>query len=125
MQVADRSHSFSMQDGVELRRVIEAERPDYIVPEIEAIVTDTLVELEAEGFTVIPTARAARLTMNREGILRLVAEDLGIPTSSHRFADTYAEFDLAVAAIGLPCVVKSPSCPPPARARAWCARRPP
>ena len=88
MQVADRAYSFSMLDGAELRRVIELERPDYIVPEIEAIATDTLVELESEGFTVIPTARAARLTMNREGIRRLVAEELGIPTSPYRFADT-------------------------------------
>jgi phosphoribosylglycinamide formyltransferase 2 len=106
MQVADRAYSFSMLDGAELRRVCEAERPDYIVPEIEAIATDTLVELEGEGFRVIPTARAARLTMNREGIRRLVAEELGIPTSSYRFADTRAEFEAAVRAIGLPCVVK-------------------
>ncbi len=106
MQVADRAYSFSMLDGAELRRVCEAERPDYIVPEIEAIATDTLVELEAEGFRVIPTARAARLTMNREGIRRLVAEELGIPTSPYRFADTRAELDGAIAAIGLPCVVK-------------------
>jgi phosphoribosylglycinamide formyltransferase 2 len=106
MQVADRSYSFSMLDGAELRRVCEAERPDYIVPEIEAIATETLVELESEGFRVIPTARAAQLTMNREGIRRLVAEGLGIPTSSYRFADTRAEFDSAAAEIGLPCVVK-------------------
>jgi phosphoribosylglycinamide formyltransferase 2 len=106
MQVADRAYSFSMLDGAELRRVCEAERPDYIVPEIEAIATDTLVELETEGFTVIPTARAARLTMNREGIRRLVAEELGIPTSPYRFADTRAELDAAIAAIGRPCVVK-------------------
>jgi phosphoribosylglycinamide formyltransferase 2 len=106
MQVADRAYSFSMLDEAELRRVCEAERPDMIVPEIEAIATDTLVELEAEGFRVIPTARAARLTMNREGIRRLVAEELGIPTSPYRFADTRAEFDAAVATIGLPCVVK-------------------
>ncbi|WP_295581250.1 formate-dependent phosphoribosylglycinamide formyltransferase [uncultured Lamprocystis sp.] len=106
MQVADRAYSFSMLDGAELRRVIERERPDYIVPEIEAIATETLVALEAEGFTVIPTARAARLTMNREGIRRLVAEDLGIPTSTYRFADTPDDFAAAVEAIGLPCVVK-------------------
>jgi phosphoribosylglycinamide formyltransferase 2 len=106
MQVADRAYSFSMLDGAELRRVIELERPDYIVPEIEAIATDTLVALESEGFTVIPTARAARLTMNREGIRRLVAEELGIPTSTYRFADTPADFAAAVQAIGLPCVVK-------------------
>jgi phosphoribosylglycinamide formyltransferase 2 len=106
MQVADRAYSFSMLDGAELRRVIELERPHFIVPEIEAIATDTLVALEAEGFTVIPTARAARLTMNREGIRRLVAEELGIPTSTYRFADTPEEFGTAVADIGLPCVVK-------------------
>jgi len=86
--------------------VIEQERPHYIVPEIEAIATDTLVELEAEGYQVIPTARAARLTMNREGIRRLAAEELGIPTSPYRFAASRAEFDAAVAGIGLPCVVK-------------------
>jgi phosphoribosylglycinamide formyltransferase 2 len=106
MQVADRAYSFSMLHGEELRRVIELERPDYIVPEIEAIATETLVALEAEGFTVIPTARAARLTMNREGIRRLVAEELGIPTSTYRFADTPEDFAAAVEAIGLPCVVK-------------------
>ena len=106
MQVADRAYSFSMLDGAELRRVIELERPHYIVPEIEAIATDTLVELEGQGYTVIPTARAARLTMNREGIRRLVAEELGIPTSRYRFADTRDAFESAVAEIGLPCVVK-------------------
>jgi phosphoribosylglycinamide formyltransferase 2 len=78
MQVAHRAHTVSMLDGPALRRIIETERPDYIVPEIEAIATDTLVELEAEGFTVIPTARAAKLTMNREGIRRLAAEELGL-----------------------------------------------
>jgi phosphoribosylglycinamide formyltransferase 2 len=106
MQVADRAYSFSMLDGAELRRVIEHERPDFIVPEIEAIATDTLLELEAEGFKVVPTARAARLTMNREGIRRLVAEELGLPTSPYRFADTCETFERAVAEIGLPCVVK-------------------
>ncbi|NKN31873.1 formate-dependent phosphoribosylglycinamide formyltransferase [Marichromatium bheemlicum] len=106
MQVADRAYSFSMLDGAELRRVIELERPDYIVPEIEAIATDTLLELEAEGFNVVPTARATRLTMNREGIRRLVAEELGLPTSPYRFADTREAFGQAVAEIGLPCVVK-------------------
>ena len=106
MQVADRAYSFSMLDAAELRRVIELERPHYIVPEIEAIATDTLVELEGQGYTVIPTARAARLTMNREGIRRLVAEELGIPTSRYRFADTWDAFESAVAEIGLPCVVK-------------------
>ena len=106
MQVAHRSHVISMLDGSALRTVIELEKPDFIVPEIEAIATDTLVELEAEGYTVIPTARAARLTMNREGIRRLAAEELGIRTSSYRFAATRGEFDRAVADIGLPCVVK-------------------
>lgn len=106
MQVADRAYSFSMLDGAQLRRVIESERPHYVVPEIEAIATDTLLELEAEGFTVIPTARAARLTMNREGIRRLVAEELGIPTSPYRFADSRAELHGAAEAVGLPCVVK-------------------
>lgn len=106
MQVAHRSHVISMLDGDALRAVIEQERPDYIVPEIEAIATDTLVELESEGYTVIPTARAARLTMNREGIRRLVAEELGIRTSDYRFAATRDEFDQAIAEVGIPCVVK-------------------
>ena len=106
MQVADRSYTFSMLDEVELRRVIELERPDYIVPEIEAIATQTLVELENEGFNVVPSARAAQLTMNREGIRRLVAEELAIPTSAYRFAATYEEYQSAIAAVGVPCVVK-------------------
>jgi phosphoribosylglycinamide formyltransferase 2 len=106
MQVAHRSYTVSMLDGAALRAIIEKERPHYIVPEIEAIATDTLVELETEGFTVIPTARAARLTMNREGIRRLAAEDLGLKTSPYRFAATREEFESAVAEIGLPCVVK-------------------
>ena len=106
MQVAHRSHTISMLDGAALRKVIELEKPDYIVPEIEAIATDTLIELEQEGFSVIPTANAARLTMNREGIRRLAAEELGIPTSPYRFAETRQEFDAAVAEIGIPCVVK-------------------
>lgn len=106
MQVADRSYSFSMLDGAELRRVIELERPDYIVPEIEAISTDTLVALENEGFNVIPTANAARLTMNREGIRRLAAEELGLPTSPYRFVDNLDDFRQAVADIGIPCVIK-------------------
>ncbi|MDE5912427.1 MAG: formate-dependent phosphoribosylglycinamide formyltransferase, partial [Muribaculaceae bacterium] len=93
-------------DGGELRRVIELERPDHIIPEVEAIATDVLVELEKEGFSVTPTARAARLTMNREGIRRLAAEELGIQTSRYRFASTREEFEAAVAEIGLPCVVK-------------------
>jgi phosphoribosylglycinamide formyltransferase 2 len=106
MQVAHRSHVISMLDGSALRATIELEKPDFIVPEIEAIATDTLMELEAEGHTVIPTARAARLTMNREGIRRLAAEELGIRTSPYRFAATRDEFDRAVADIGMPCVVK-------------------
>ena len=106
MQVADRSHTFSMLDGDELRRVVEAEKPDLIVPEIEAIATDTLVELESEGFRVIPSARAAQLTMNREGIRRLAAEELGLATSPYAFAADRAAFNAAIADIGIPCVVK-------------------
>ena len=106
MQVAHRSHVFPMLDADKLREVVESEKPDFIVPEIEAIATDTLVELEGEGHTVIPTARAARLTMDREGIRRLAAEELGLETSPFRFASTREEFDTAVEAIGLPCVVK-------------------
>lgn len=106
MQVAHRSHVIDMLDAVALRAVIEAEQPDLIVPEIEAIATPTLLELESEGFTVIPTARAARLTMDREGIRRLVAEELKLPTSPYRFADSEAEYLAAVGQIGLPCVVK-------------------
>lgn len=106
MQVAHRSHVINMLDGAALRAVIEQEQPHYIVPEIEAIATSTLVELEAEGFTVVPTARAAQLTMNREGIRRLVAEGLGLPTSSYRFADTETEYRQAIAELGFPCVVK-------------------
>ena len=106
MQVAHRSHVITMLDGKALRNVIEQEKPDYIVPEIEAIATDELVELEKEGFHVIPTARAAQLTMNREGIRRLVAEELGIKTSDYRFASSRAEFDQALDEIGIPCVVK-------------------
>jgi len=106
MQVAHRSYSLSMLDGDALRAIIEKEKPDYIVPEIEAIATDTLIELEQEGFCVIPTARAAQLTMNREGIRRLAAEELDLPTSPYRFASTREEFDTAVSAIGIPCVIK-------------------
>jgi len=106
MQVAHRSHTVPMLDGAALRAIIKQEQPHYIVPEIEAIATDTLVELEGEGFTVIPTATAARLTMNREGIRRLAAEELGLVTSPYRFAETLEEFDRAVAGIGVPCVVK-------------------
>ena len=106
MQVAHRSHVISMQDGAALRRVIEEEQPDLIIPEIEAIATSTLVELEQEGFHVIPTARAAQLTMDREGIRRLAAEQLGVRTSLYEFADSEAAFHEAVARIGTPCVVK-------------------
>lgn len=106
MQVAHRSHVVSMLDGAAIRRVIELEKPHLIVPEIEAIHTPTLQELEREGYTVIPTALAARLTMDREGIRRLAAEELKLPVSSYRFAGTEAEYRAAVAEIGLPCVVK-------------------
>lgn len=106
MQVAHRSHVFNMLDGEELRKVIELERPDHIIPEVEAIATPVLCQLEKEGFHVTPTAQAALLTMNREGIRRLAAETLGIPTSPYRFASTYNEFVDAVNAIGIPCVVK-------------------
>src|SRR5210317_977447 len=106
MQVAHRSHTLSMTDADALRAVIELEKPDYIVPEIEAIATDTLVELEQEGYKVIPTARAAQLTMNREGIRRLVAEELGLPTSPFRFADNKQSYLEAIEGIGLPCVIK-------------------
>jgi len=106
MQVAHRSHVVNMLDGASLRAVIEAENPALIVPEIEAIATEELIKLEQEGYTVIPTARAASLTMNREGIRRLAAEELGLETSPYRFAETRAEFDQAIAEIGLPCVVK-------------------
>ncbi|WP_345956362.1 formate-dependent phosphoribosylglycinamide formyltransferase [Pseudomonas fulva] len=106
MQVAHRSHVVNMLDGVALRAVIEAEKPHYIVPEIEAIATATLVELENEGFNVVPTARATQLTMNREGIRRLAAEELDLPTSPYHFADTYEDYAVAVADVGYPCVVK-------------------
>ena len=106
MHVAHRSHVLSMLDGDALEAVIREEKPDYIIPEIEAIATDRLVKLEEEGFNVVPTAMATRLTMNREGIRRLAAEELGIPTSPYRFAQTREEFEQAVAEIGLPCVVK-------------------
>ncbi|MEO8225589.1 MAG: formate-dependent phosphoribosylglycinamide formyltransferase [Gammaproteobacteria bacterium] len=106
MQVAHRSHVVNMLDAAALRAVVEAEQPHYIVPEIEAIATAELVALEAEGFTVIPTARAAQLTMDREGIRRLAAETLGLATSPYRFASTLDEYREAVAAIGTPCIVK-------------------
>ncbi|MFV5213225.1 formate-dependent phosphoribosylglycinamide formyltransferase [Azonexus caeni] len=107
-QVAHRAHVIAMTDGAALRRLVELEKPQLIVPEIEAIATDTLVELEAEGLAeVIPTARAARLTMNREGIRRLAAEELGLPTSPYRFADSLAELQAAIdGGIGYPCIVK-------------------
>jgi phosphoribosylglycinamide formyltransferase 2 len=106
MQVAHRSHVINMLDGVALRAVIEKERPHLIVPEIEAIATPTLIELEGEGFNVIPTARAARLTMDREGIRRLAAETLQLKTSPYQFAETESDYRAAVQAIGLPCVIK-------------------
>lgn len=106
MQVAHRSYVFNMLDGDELRRHVEFERPDHIIPEIEAIATPTLLELEKEGYNVTPTARAAWLTMNREGIRRLAAEELGITTSPYRFASTKEEFEEAIREIGIPCVVK-------------------
>lgn len=106
MQVAHRSHVINMLDGSALRRVLEQEKPHLIVPEVEAIATDTLVELEAEGYTVIPTARAARLTMNREGIRRLAAEELALRCSPYVFAATEEEFRAAIEKVGMPCVVK-------------------
>jgi phosphoribosylglycinamide formyltransferase 2 len=106
MQVAHRSHVINMLDPAALRQVVERERPKLIVPEIEAIATPTLLELEKEGFTVVPTARAARLTMDREGIRRLAAEQLGVRTSPYRFADTEQEYREALKVIGMPCVVK-------------------
>lgn len=106
MQVAHRSHVISMLDGEALRKAVLAEMPNFIVPEIEAIATDTLVELESEGFTVIPTARAAKLTMNREGIRRLAAEELGLRTSPYLFAAAESDYRKAILEIGMPCVVK-------------------
>ncbi|UGB37365.1 formate-dependent phosphoribosylglycinamide formyltransferase [Frateuria soli] len=106
MQVAHRSHVIDMLDGAALRALIAREKPDLVVPEIEAIHTPTLVELEREGLRVIPTARAAWLTMDREGIRRLAAEELGVPTSPYRFCDTPTEYRAAVEAIGYPFVVK-------------------
>jgi len=106
MQVAHRSYVLNMLDGAKLREVIEKEKPDFIIPEVEAIATPTLVELEKEGFNVIPTANATLLTMNREGIRRLAAEQLGLPTARYEFADDYDQFKAAVSRIGIPCVVK-------------------
>ena len=106
MQVAHRSHVFSMLDAETLEKVIREEKPDHIIPEVEAIATPTLAELEKQGFHVTPTAHAAWLTMNREGIRRLAAEELGVTTSPYRFANTEEEFRQAVEEIGMPCVVK-------------------
>ena len=106
MQAAHRSYAVSMLDSQALRALVEKERPDFIVPEIEAIATQTLQELEKEGFHVVPTALAARLTMNREGIRRLAAEELGLPTSPYRFANDLDEARAAVRAVGIPCVIK-------------------
>ena len=106
MQVAHRSYTLDMLDGDALQAIIEKEQPDYVVPEIEAIATDTLVELEAQGLNVVPTAKATKLTMNREGIRRLAAEELSLTTSPYRFADSYEEFVAAVEAVGVPCVCK-------------------
>lgn len=106
MQVAHRSYVIDMLDAERLRAVIEKEKPDLIVPEIEALATSELVKLEAEGYRVIPTARAAKLTMDREGIRRLAAEKLGLPTAGYKFADTYEQFVQAVKETGYPCVIK-------------------
>lgn len=106
MQVADRSHVINMLDGEALRQVIEQEQPMLVVPEIEAIATDTLAELEQQGVNIVPTARATQLTMNREGIRRLAAEQLQVPTSSYEFAEDESGFFAAVERIGLPCLVK-------------------
>lgn len=106
MQVAHRSYTLDMLDGDQLQAIIDKEQPDYVVPEIEAIATDTLVALETKGLNVVPTAKATKLTMNREGIRRLAAEELQLTTSPYRFADNYQEFKAAVEAVGLPCVCK-------------------
>ena len=106
MQIAHRSYVLSMLDGPRLREIIEKEKPDMIIPEVEAIATPTLIELEKEGYNVIPTAQATFLTMNRKGIRQLAAEELGLPTSKYKFAATREEFDAAIAEVGTPCVVK-------------------
>lgn len=106
MHIAHSHHVISMLDGMALEEIIEQEKPDYVIPEIEAIATDKLVELEAKGYNIIPTAKATQLTMNREGIRRLAAETLGLPTSPYKFASDKEEFDKAVSEIGFPCVVK-------------------
>lgn len=106
MQVAHRSHVINMLDASELRRIVDLERPQLIVPEIEAIATEELLRLEQEGYRVVPTARATNLTMNREGIRRLAAEELGLKTSPYRFASDFEEYQAAIREIGMPCVVK-------------------
>ena len=106
MQVADRSHVISMLDGGALEQLVRAEKPDFIVPEVEAIATSKLLELESDGFRVVPTAKAVNLTMNREGIRTLAAEKLGLKTSPYAFASDRSEFDKALEKIGMPCVVK-------------------
>lgn len=106
MQVAHRSHVINMLDAKALRAIIELEKPHLVIPEIEAIATQTLVEMEAEGVNIIPTAHATKLTMDREGIRRLAAETLGLPTSPYFFCDTETEFNQAISKIGVPCVVK-------------------
>jgi phosphoribosylglycinamide formyltransferase 2 len=106
MQVADRSYVIDMLDPLAIRSIVEKEKPDLIVPEIEAIATSELIKLEQEGFHVIPTARAAKLTMDREGIRRLAAEELELPTAKYKFADTYEEFVQGTNEIGFPCVIK-------------------
>ncbi len=106
MQVAHSSHVINMLDGAALRKLVEQEKPDYIIPEIEAIATETLIELEKEGYNVIPTAKATNLTMDREGIRRLASETLGLPTAKYEFADTLDELKEAVQKIGTPCVIK-------------------
>ena len=105
-QVAHRAYTISMLDGKALKELVEKERPDYIVPEVEAIATDTLIELEQQGFNVVPTAKATKLTMNREGIRRLASEELELPTSPYQFVDNFTDFQNAIAKIGIPCVVK-------------------
>jgi phosphoribosylglycinamide formyltransferase 2 len=107
MQVADRSHVLNMLDPIALRAVIESEQPHLIIPEIEAIATDTLVELESEGYRVIPTARATQLTMNRKGIRELAAKELGLKTSNYWFADSHDAYHEAVEVVGIPFVVKA------------------
>lgn len=106
MQIAHRSYVLDMLDGQALEEIINKEQPAYVVPEIEAIATDKLVELEEKGLNVVPTAKATKLTMNREGIRRLAAEELELTTSPYRFADNYNDFKAAVEFVGIPCVVK-------------------